>query len=124
MRTFVPDCTCWSLLLTALAIRLRNKPTYDKIRVLIINKDVRKLLSRKNVNENPIWSWNDSRGKAINNRHFLSSFYYCHIFPHIQHLIIIKSLAVPKIFCIYCLISFHNLLNPFRKIQTVTRMKV
>ena len=60
MRTFAPDRTCWSLLLTALAVRLRNKPTYDKLRVLIINKDVRKSLARKNGNENPIWSWNDS----------------------------------------------------------------
>ena len=60
MRTFVPDRTCWSLLLTALAIILRNKPTYDKLRVLIINKDVRKPLARKNGNENSIWSWNDS----------------------------------------------------------------
>ena len=31
-----------------------------KIRVLIINKDVRKSLARKSGNENPIWSWNDS----------------------------------------------------------------
>ena len=60
MRIFVPDRTCWSLLLTALAIILRYKPTYDKLRVLIINKDVRKLLACKNGNENPIWSWNDS----------------------------------------------------------------
>ena len=60
MRTFVPDFTCWSLLLTALAIRLRYKPTYDKLRVLIINKGVCKSLSRKNGNESPIWSWNDS----------------------------------------------------------------
>ena len=60
MRTFVPDRTCWSLLLTELAIRLRNKPTYNKLRVLIINKDVRKSLACKNGNENPIWSWNDS----------------------------------------------------------------
>ena len=61
MRTFVPDRTCWSLLLTALAIRLINKPTYDKLQVLIINKDVRKSLARKNGNENPIWSWNGSK---------------------------------------------------------------
>ena len=60
MRTFVPDRTCWSLLLTALASRLRYKPTYDKLQVLVINKDVRKLLARKNGNESPIWSWNDS----------------------------------------------------------------
>ena len=60
MRTFVPDHMCWSLLLTAMEIRLRNKPTYDKLQVLIINKDVRKLLAHKNENENPIWSWNDS----------------------------------------------------------------
>ena len=60
MRTFVPYRTCWSLLLTALAIRLRNKPTYAKLQVLIINKDVRKSLARKNGNENPIWNWNDS----------------------------------------------------------------
>ena len=61
MRTFVPDHTYWSLLLTTLAIRSRNKPTYNKLRVLIINKDVRKSLARKNGNENPIWSWNESR---------------------------------------------------------------
>ena len=60
MLTFVPDRTCWSLLLTALAIRLRHKPKYDKLRVLVINKDVHKLLTRKNGNENPIWSWNNS----------------------------------------------------------------
>ena len=60
MRTFVPDRMCWSLLLMALSIRLRNKPTYDKLRVLIINKGVHKSLARKNGNENPIWSWNDS----------------------------------------------------------------
>ena len=60
MRTFVPDRTCWLLLLTALAIILRNKPTYNKLQVIIINKDVRKSLARKNGNENPIWTWNDS----------------------------------------------------------------
>ena len=63
MRTFVPDRTCWSLLLTALAIRLINKLTYDKLRVLIINKDVRKSLARKNENGSPIWSWNNSNRK-------------------------------------------------------------
>ena len=62
MRTFVPDRMCWLLLLTALAIRLRYKPTYDKLRVLIINKDVHKSLAHKNGNESPIWSWNDSPG--------------------------------------------------------------
>ena len=31
-----------------------------KLRVLIINKDERKSLARKNGNENPIWIWNDS----------------------------------------------------------------
>ena len=60
MRTFVPDRTCWSLLLTALAIRLGYKPTCDKLRFLIINKDVCKSLERKNGNESPIWSWNNS----------------------------------------------------------------
>ena len=66
MRTFVPDRTCWSLLLTALAIRLRYKPMYDKLRFLIINKDLRKSLARKNGNESPIWSWNDSVPVATN----------------------------------------------------------
>ena len=65
MRTFVPDHTCWSLLLTALEIRLRYKHTYNKLQVIIINKDVRKSLARKNGNESPIWSWNDSDG--VNN---------------------------------------------------------
>ena len=65
MRTIVPDRTCWSILLKALEIRLKNKPTYDKLRVLIINKDVRKLLARKNGNENPIWSWNNSEMGSV-----------------------------------------------------------
>ena len=47
MRTFVPDRTCLSLLIITLAIRLRNIPTYDKLRVLIINEDVRKSLEMK-----------------------------------------------------------------------------
>ena len=66
MRTFITDRTCWSLLLTELAIILRYKPIYDKLRVLIINKDVRKSLARKNGNENPVWSWNDSVQKCQN----------------------------------------------------------
>ena len=65
MCTFVPDHTCWSLLLTALEIRLRNKPTYDKLRVLIINKDEHESLARKNGNENPIWSWNNSVAESM-----------------------------------------------------------
>ena len=64
MRIFLPDRTCWSLLLTALAIILRYKLTYDKLRVLVINKDVRKLLARNNGNENPIWSCKDSETVA------------------------------------------------------------
>ena len=38
-------------------------PTYrgvKKLQVLITNKDVRKPLGRKNGNDNPIWSWNNS----------------------------------------------------------------
>ena len=31
-----------------------------KLRAPIFNKDERKLLARKNGNENPIWSWNES----------------------------------------------------------------
>ena len=37
-------------------------PTYirvKKLQDLMINKDVRKSLARKKVNENPIWIWND-----------------------------------------------------------------
>ena len=100
MRTFVPDRTCWSLLLTALAIRLRHKPTYDKLRVLIINKDVRKLLTRKNGNENPIWSWNN----YIKSLHGI----YCAVFKNIFFWWGIKSKLVTgfhgginKISCIF-----------------------
>ena len=39
-----------------------------KLRVLIINKDERKLLVRKNENENLIWSWNDSGGGRAGGR--------------------------------------------------------
>ena len=67
MRTFIPDRTCWLLLLTALEIRLRNKPTYNKLRVLIINKDICKSLARKDGNDNPIWSWNDSVSEEEDN---------------------------------------------------------
>ena len=38
-------------------------PTYrikKTLRVILINKYVRKYLARKKGNENPIWSWNDS----------------------------------------------------------------
>ena len=34
---------------------------YKKLRVLIINKDVRKCLARKNGNKIIIWSWNNPR---------------------------------------------------------------
>ena len=37
-----------------------------KLGVLIINKDERKALARKNGNENPIWNWNDLLGKHNN----------------------------------------------------------
>ena len=45
-----------TLILLMYPLRTREK----KIRALIFNKDERKLLARKNGNENPIWSWNDS----------------------------------------------------------------
>ena len=51
------------LVLVLILVRI-YPPTYrrvKKLQVLIINKDVRKLLELKNGNENPIWIWNDSR---------------------------------------------------------------
>ena len=63
------------------------------------------------------------RGKAINNIHYLSCFYYCHIFPNRRHGIIIRTLVVPKIFCLSRLNSWRNILDPARKIQAVMRMK-
>ena len=38
----------------------RTYTRVKKVRVLIINKDVRKSLACKNRNEIRIWSWNDS----------------------------------------------------------------
>ena len=38
-------------------------PTYRRVnkrRYLIINKDIHKSIASKNVNNNPIWSWNNS----------------------------------------------------------------
>ena len=63
-------------------------------------------------------------GKAINNRHHLSSFYYCRIFLKRQYGIIIRPLVVPKICFLSCLNSWRNILDPVRKRQTVMRMKV
>ena len=64
------------------------------------------------------------RGKATNNIHYLSSTYYCHIFPKRRHGIIIITLVVPKICCLSCLNSWRNILDPVRKIKAVMRMKV
>ena len=63
------------------------------------------------------------RSKAINNIHYLSSFYYYHLFPNIRHGIIIITIVVPKIYCLSRLNSWRNLLDPFRKRQAVMRMK-
>ena len=62
-------------------------------------------------------------GKVINNIHYLSYFYYCHIFPNIRHGIII-TFVVPKICCLSHPNSWRNLLDTSRKIQVVKRMKV
>ena len=64
------------------------------------------------------------RSKAINNMHYLPYFYYCNLFPNITHGIIIGTLVVPKIFCLSRLNSWRNLLDPSRKKQAATRMKV
>ena len=63
-------------------------------------------------------------GKAINNIHDLSSFYHCHIFPNRRHGTIIRTLMVPKIFCLSRLNIWSNLIDTSRKIQAVMRMKV
>ena len=64
------------------------------------------------------------RGKAINIIHYLSSFYYSHLFPNRRHGIIIRTLVFLKIFCLSSLNSWRNLLDPSRKRKAVTRMKV
>ena len=62
--------------------------------------------------------------KAINNIYYLSSFYYCNLFPNIWNGIIIITLVVPKICCISRLNSWHNIIDPDRKRKAVMRMKV
>ena len=64
------------------------------------------------------------RGKAINIIHYLSSFYYCYLFPNIQYGIIIETFLVPKICCVSRFISWRILLDPYRKRKLVMRMKV
>ena len=63
-------------------------------------------------------------GKSTNNRHYIYSFYYCHIFPKIWHGIIIRPLMVLKICYLSYLNSWLNLLDTSRKRQMVTRIKV
>ena len=63
-------------------------------------------------------------GKAINNMHHLYLFYYCHLFSNIWHGTIIRTLVVPKIYCISRLNSWRNILDPDRKRQAVMRIKV
>ena len=62
--------------------------------------------------------------KSINNLHCLSSFYYRRIFTNRRHDIIIRTLVVPKIYCLSCPNIWINLLDPARKRQAVMRMKV
>ena len=64
------------------------------------------------------------QGEAINNRHYLSLFYFCHIFPQRRHGIIIRPLVVPKICCVSRLDSWRNILDPVSQRQMVMRMKV
>ena len=64
------------------------------------------------------------RGKVINNINYLSSFYYYHILPNIRHGIIIRTLVVPKIFCLSRINIWRSLLDPARKRQAVMSMKV
>ena len=53
--------------------------------------------------------------KAINNLRYISSFYYCRLYPHRRHGIIIISVVVPKICCLYHINSWCNFLDPVRK---------
>ena len=62
--------------------------------------------------------------KAINNTHCLSSNRYRYIFPKIWHVIIIWTLTVSKICCIYHLNIRWKKINPVRKIHVVMRIKV
>ena len=62
--------------------------------------------------------------KTINNRHCLSTFYYCNPFTQKRHGMLIISIVVPKIFCLSHINSWLNILDPVRKRLTVTRMKV
>ena len=64
------------------------------------------------------------RGKAINNIHYLSYFYYYHLITNRWHGIIIRTLEVPKICCLSRLNIWRNLLDPARKRQAVMKMKV
>ena len=63
-------------------------------------------------------------GKSINNIHGLYYFYCFNIFPNKRHGIKIRTLMVTKIFCIYRLNIWHNLLDKSRKRQVVMKMKV
>ena len=59
----ISNAITWKIFWYQLYTNLRMYPYVQeskKIQALIINKDERKSLARKNGNENPIWSWNDS----------------------------------------------------------------
>ena len=64
------------------------------------------------------------RGKAINNIHYISYFNYYRIFPNRCNGIVIRTLVVPKIYCLSRLNSWRNILDPSRKRKAVTRTKV
>ena len=62
--------------------------------------------------------------KVINNRHYLSSFYCCHIFPIRHHIIVIGTLIVPKIWFLSHINRRCNLIDPVSKRTIMTRTKI
>ena len=64
------------------------------------------------------------RVKVINDIHYLSYFYYLHLFPNIRHGIIIRTLVFPKICFLSHLSSWQDLLYSARKRKAVMRIKV
>ena len=64
----------------------------------IFNKDERKSLARKNVNESPIWSWNDSTQRYI-------VFHWCFCSLHIYRIRLIYTPILSKFECKNCTIA-------------------
>ena len=99
-----------------------NNMTYFYLDNLVRGK---KMTERQNILLHP-WrlTIRSLCGKVINNRNYLSLFYYCRLFPNIRNSILIIPFGDLKTFFLSRLNSWHNLLDSLSKTKMMINIKV